>query len=237
MTNDRHRLASNKLLARLAEQEPRFDFGDFEPVDCPLDMPLFEAGQAISHVYFLDEGIASIVARSPEGFHFETGFIGREGFVLPSVALGADTIPHFGQMQVGGHGRRVTVKNFRAMFEASRALRNLCLRYAQVIIVQVACTAVSNAIHQFDKRLARFLLMCHDRSPSDDLTLTHEFMSAMLAVRRPTVTIALHVLEGKRLIWNDRGYVQITDRSGLELFAGDSYGVPEGEYRKLIGPL
>ena len=200
-------------------------------------MVLAEPDEIIPFVYFLDEGIASVVAQSPEGLNIEAGFIGRKGFVIPGVALGADTVPSLCQMQVAGHGHRIASSEFREAMESSRALRDLCLRFVQTVLVQTACTALSNTVHQIDERLTRWLLMCHDRSSSDDLALTHEFMSVMLGTRRPTVTTALHVLQGNGFIRNERGYVQIRNRAAMERFAGDSYGKPEEEYRKLIGPL
>jgi CRP-like cAMP-binding protein len=111
------------------------------------------------------------------------------------------------------------------------------LRFAQVQGVQTAFTALSNAVHPINERLARWLLMCHDRHDSDEIPLTHEFLSLMLAVRRPSVTTALHVLEGNRFIRAERGHVTIRNRTALEEFAGDGYGKPEAEYRRLIGPM
>jgi CRP-like cAMP-binding protein len=101
----------------------------------------------------------------------------------------------------------------------------------------MSITVLANAHYPVDERLARWLLMCHDRWDGDVLPLTHEFMAVMLAVRRPSVTTALHVLEGNRFIRAERGCVTIRDRSALEEFAGDSYGPPEREYERLIGPL
>ena len=198
---------------------------------------MIEPDEVIPFVYFLDEGITSVVAKSPEGLNIEAGFIGREGFVIPGVALGAATVPNLCQVQIAGRGHRITVSEFRVAMETNRALRDLCLLFAQTLIIQTACTALSNAVHQTDERLARWLLMCHDRSPSDDIALTHEFMAVMLGTRRPTVTTALHVLEGNGFIRNERGYVHIRNRAAMERFAGDSYGKPEEEYRKLIGPF
>lgn len=103
--------------------------------------------------------------------------------------------------------------------------------------MQTSYTALSNAVHPVDERLARWLLMCHDRVDGDELALTHEFLSLMLAVRRPSVTTALHVLEGNRFITAERGYITIRDRRRLEEFAGDAYGRPEAEYKRLIGPM
>ena len=113
----------------------------------------------------------------------------------------------------------------------------LLLRFVQALSTQTAFTALSNAVHQIDERLARWILMCDDRLDGADMPLTHEFMSIMLAVRRPSVTTALHILEGNRLIRAERGCIVVRDRAGLEEFAGDSYGVPEREYERLIGPL
>ncbi|MFE1602636.1 Crp/Fnr family transcriptional regulator [Methylobacterium sp. ID0610] len=117
------------------------------------------------------------------------------------------------------------------------SLRNLLLRFVQVRGLQTNFTALSNAVHPIDERLARRLLMCHDRSPTNEMALTHDFLSLMLAVRRPSVTTALHVLEGNGFIRTERGHITIRDRRGLEEFAQDAYGRPEAEYRRLIGPL
>ncbi len=117
------------------------------------------------------------------------------------------------------------------------ALRLLVGRFALTLGEQATYTALSNAVHQVDERLARWLLMCHDRSDSDDLALTHEYMSVMLTVRRPSVTSSLHVLEGNGFIRSERGYVTIRNRKALEEFAGDAYGKPEAVYRRLLGPF
>lgn len=103
-------------------------------------------------------------------------------------------------------------------------------------MVQTSYTALSNAVHPIAERLARWLLMSDDRLDGD-LPLTHEFLSIMLAVRRPSVTTALHVLEGNGFIRAARGSIVVRDRAALEEFAGDAYGVPEAEYERLIGPL
>ena len=104
-------------------------------------------------------------------------------------------------------------------------------------MVQMTFSVLANAVHHVEERLARWLLMVHDRSDGDDLALTHAFMGVMLSVRRPSVTTALHVLEGNRFIRAERGYVTIRDRAALELFAGDAYGRPEEEYRRLLGAM
>jgi CRP-like cAMP-binding protein len=119
----------------------------------------------------------------------------------------------------------------------SAPLRKLLMKYMQTLSTQTSYTALSNAVHHVDERLARWLLMCHDRVDGDEFALTHEFLSLMLAVRRPSVTTALHVLEGNGFIRSVRGYITILDRAALETFAADAYGRPEEEYRRLIGAI
>lgn len=151
--------------------------------------------------------------------------------------MGVDRTPYRCIVQVPGAGYRVPVQALEATMDALPALRETFLRFAHVLAMQTSYTALSNAVHPVDERLARWLLMCHDRSDGDAIPLTHEFMSVMLAVRRPSVTTSLHVLEGNRFIRSERGMVMIVDRRGLEEFAGDAYGAPEAEYARLIGPL
>jgi CRP-like cAMP-binding protein len=109
------------------------------------------------------------------------------------------------------------------------------LRFAHAMTVQAHYTGLSNAVHPIDERLARWLLMCDDRTDGGKLELTHDFLSIMLAVRRPSVTTALHVLEGNGFIRSERGCIIIRNRRALEEFAGDAYGKPEAEYRRLMG--
>ena len=109
------------------------------------------------------------------------------------------------------------------------------MKYVQAFGVQTSHTAISNAQARLDIRLARWLLMAHDRIGNDVLPLTHEFLSLMLAVRRPGVTDALNMLRKRGLILYKRGEITVRDRKGLERTAGESYGTPEAEYRRLIG--
>ena len=228
---------SNRLLSRLSA-------GDFatlapllEPVTCHLNSVLVDQDAAIEHTYFLDRGIASLVPFSPDGQSAEGGIIGREGYITPATLLGSKTIPYKIEMQMAGAGHRIPCRDLLEATDASASLRGVCLRYAQVLMVQMTYSVLANAVHHVEERLARWLLMCHDRSDSDDLALTHAFMAVMLSVRRPSVTTALHVLEGNHFIRAERGYVTIRDRPALELFASDAYGKPEEEYRRLLGEM
>ena len=115
-------------------------------------------------------------------------------------------------------------------------LCSLLMNYLHVITVQTSYTALSSSSSSIGERLARCFLMCHDRSAGDVIDLTHEVISLLLGVRRSGVTDAMHVLEGVKIIRATRGHVQVLDRARLEEAAGESYGVPEAEYRRLIGP-
>jgi CRP-like cAMP-binding protein len=151
--------------------------------------------------------------------------------------MGSDTAPNRIIIQVAGSGHRIGRAALIEAMDRSPSLRALLIRYVQALNVQTVFTALSNAVHPIEERLARWLLMCHDRIDGDEIGLTHEFMSVMLAVRRPSVTTALHVLEGNHFIRSERGWVTICDRKGLEEFAQDAYGKPEAEYDRLIGSM
>ena len=140
-------------------------------------------------------------------------------------------------MQIGGPGFRIANVHLQAAIAESVSLRVLLTRYLHCASIQIAYTAYSNAVHQIEARLARWLLMCHDRTDGDDIELTHQFVGIMLAVRRQSVTDALHVLEGNNLILASRGFITIRDRRGLRALAGEAYGVPEHEYAANIGGL
>ena len=227
----------NRLLARLGAEDFASLAPRLEPVDCPRSMVLAEPNERMSHAYFLDEGIASIVAMSGKEHQAEAGLVGREGFVHPVLVLGSDQTPQLIQMQMAGSGHRIPHDPFVEAHEGSATLRSMLLLFTQVLGVQSSFTLLANAVHSVDERLARWLLMCHDRSNSDDLPLTHNFMSTMLSVRRPSVTTSVHVLVGHGFIEADRGFITIRNRAALEAFANDAYGQPEAEYRRLLGPF
>jgi CRP-like cAMP-binding protein len=198
---------------------------------------LIEAGRTIAHIYFLEDGVGSTVAISPEGSRIEAGLFGREGMSGLPLVFSADRTPNETFIQIEGAALRLSADAFCEALGKSPTLTGLMLRYAQAMSVQAAHTTLSNALHDLPERLARWLLMCHDRVDGDDVLLTHEFMSIMLGVRRPGVTTALHVLEGGTLIRASRGRVTVRDRRRLEEYAADAYGVPEAEYERLIAPM
>jgi CRP-like cAMP-binding protein len=195
---------------------------------------LIAANKPITHVYFLESGIASEVAATPEGRRIEVCITGPEGMVGIPLLLDVDQTPHETFVQIEGETVRIEAAAFRGLIEERRNLRRTFAHYAYVAHLQTAGTALSNGSHTLEERLARWLLMCHDRVDGDEFPVTHEFLSTMLGVRRPGVTTAIHSLEGAGMIKARRSHVQVIDRTKLKAAAGDSYGVPETEYRRLI---
>lgn len=217
----------------LALLQPHFTRHDVQREDV-----LVKANAPIEHVYFLESGVASIVATMSPSRPTEVGIFGRDGVSATCLLLGSDRSPHQTFIQVGGGtALRIDAELYLAAVRRSETLRTTLLRYVQSMLVQAAQSTATNAYHRIESRLARWLLMCHDRVDGDEIALTHDFIAMMIAAERSGVTVSLHILEGAGMIYSKRGRVIIRDRETLEELAGDSYGVPEAEYRHLIGPL
>lgn len=227
----------NNLLSTLAQADAAWLREHLEPVELPLGTVIVEPDQPITHAYFIEEGLCSVVSRQVGGGRVEIGLFGRDGVSGTALLLGTDRIPHEIFLQVAGRGHRISADVLKRAAERSTDFRDLLLRYTQTFLIQTAQTALANAAAPAEERLARWLLMYHDRQDGDDLSVTHDFLSMMLGVRRPTVTVAIHVLEGAGLIRARRGRITVLERQGLEEAAGESYGTAEAEYERLIGPL
>jgi len=225
----------NRLLAALSPADLKSLQPLLQSVPLRLRQDLERPQRRIDDVYFPNLGIASVVAVQSRDTRIEVGLIGCEGMTGTAVVLGNDRSPHETYMQVEGEGQRITAANLRQAMNASDSLRNVLLRYVQVFMVQTAHTAIANARARLDERLARWLLMAHDRVRDDRLPLTHEFLSLMLGVRRAGVAEALHCLASQNFITAGRGEVVILNRRSIERVAGESYGTPEAEFRRLIG--
>ncbi|MDM9623296.1 Crp/Fnr family transcriptional regulator [Rhizobium sp. AC44/96] len=227
----------NRLLARLPDQEFRSIASMLEPIDLRQGFVVVEANKPIDHVYFLCSGIGSVITVSSGRHQPEAGMFGREGFSPTSAGVGGTISVHEVLMQVAGWGYRMSLDANLTALSRNPTFANLLARFIQTFASQISYTALSNVNCQIDTRLARWLLMSHDRVDGDEIALTHDFISLMLGVRRPSVTTALHVLEGRKFILSERGRITIRDRRGMEEFAGDAYGKPEEEYRRLIGDI
>src|SRR5581483_3880969 len=159
-----------------------------EPVDVKLYDVLEEPGAPIAGVYFIESGIASVVAIGKRDIRIEIGLIGREGMTGAAVVLDCGSSPHQTYIQVAGEAQRVSAEELRRAMRKSETLTSLLLKFAQALMVQTAHTAIANARGKLEERLARWLLMAHDRVEGDELPLTHYFLALMLGVRRPGVT-------------------------------------------------
>ena len=227
----------NLLLRRLSADDYALLRPLLDTIEVRKGDVLVRPNEPITCIHFPENCLASIVAISPEGQRIEAGLFGYEGMSGMPVVLGADRSPNETFIQIEGRLRQLPVDALRDALDRSPTMLDLFLRFAQAMSVQTAHTALSNGLHGIAERLARWILMCHDRIEGDDLFLTHEFMSLMLGVRRPGVTTALHALEGRHLVRATRGRVTVRDRARLEAFAAGAYGVPESEYERLIAPL
>lgn len=185
-------------------------------------------------VYFMERGIASVVAEVVEGRGVELGVVGREGMVGVGIVYGDAGRPFRIFMQMEGAAYRFSAERMTAAMAERPTLRRLMLRYARTFSIQVATTALANGRSKLDERLCRWLLMVGDRA-GPRFNITHEFIAVMLAVRRSGVTLALQTLEGKGLIRAMRGSITIVDRNGLIAMANGAYGFAEREYKRLLG--
>lgn len=227
----------NRLLLALDVSDFNRLAPHLEAISLPRLHNLSSPGMIADYCYFPEAGIGSIVAEVAGGRKAEVGIFGRDGMSPTSLIMNVPTTPYSTFMQIAGHGYRIHSLKLSNAADESLSLRTLLLRYAQAMTVQVSFTALSNATDNVEQRLARWLLMCHDRSDGNTIALTHAFLSVMLAVRRQSITTALHVLEGLHLILAERNQISIRDRDGLQLFASGAYGPAEDNYRRLVGNL
>lgn len=194
-------------------------------------------GEPIAAVHFPEPGMISVIAHAPNGVQSEAGIVGPEGMVGLALLNGVDRTPHTAVVQVPCRTLRIEAEAFRTALVESPTLHAYFLRYAQLYTVQLAQAGLCNAHFTIEQRLARWLLMCHDRADREDLPLTHETLSLMLGVRRAGVTTGLRVLELAGALKMRRGGIGIRNRAVLLAVAGASYGVPEAEYARILGEL
>jgi CRP-like cAMP-binding protein len=188
----------------------------------------------ITHAYFLETGLASVVAVDNEDHRIEVGVIGCEGMTGVSLIMGDDRAQHSTYMQIAGAGHRIPQEALCTAIAQSEAMRTLMLKWAQGFMIQTAHTALANGRAKLEQRLARWLLMAHDRLTSNAVPLTHEFLAVMLGVRRAGVTVAIHSFERRGFVTTRRGQLTVVDRAGIEQVAGSFYGTPEAELKRLF---
>jgi CRP-like cAMP-binding protein len=225
----------NRLLARLPRNDRQRIVAGCEPVDLPMGMVLGEPGERIRHVYFPTESFISMTTPIDMGTTLEVGLVGNEGMLGTSLILGMDVAPLHALVQGEGTALRMTKAHFRRELEQSRALERVMKRYLYVLISQVAQTAACTHFHLVEARLARWLLMTHDRAHADGFRVTHEFLAFMLGVRRVGITKAAGALQTRNLISYRRGHITILDRSALEAASCGCYAVDKATYTRIMG--
>jgi CRP-like cAMP-binding protein len=225
----------NRLLASLEPKDLALLQPHLRSLEVAVRHEIERPNRKIVDVYFMDAGIASVVAVHPDETQVEVGLVGPEGMTGTAVVLDGDQSPHSTYIQVAGEAQSIKADELRKAMRASDSLRTVFLKYVQVFMAQTTHTAIANARAQINRRLARWILMAHDRTGNKTLPLTHEFLALMLGVRRPGVTETLQSLKRQKLIETGRNQIVVLNRNGIEKLAGYFYGVPEKEYRRLIG--
>ena len=230
-----HGAEQNRLLAALPVEEYAHLLPMLVPARLHLKDVLVEPDTPIRDVWFVREGVGSVLATEQEGGTVEVGTIGPEGFVGLPVLNGTDAMPYRVIVQVVGHAWRLPADAFRAVIDERPAVRRVMLRYSQYFTDQVSQHAACNHLHTIEERCARWLLMTHDRVQGDRFELTHEFLSLMLGVRRAGVTVAMGVLQAEGLVRYVRGRVTIIDRPRLEEASCGCYHVTRTALTRLLG--
>ncbi|HZS44469.1 MAG TPA: Crp/Fnr family transcriptional regulator [Blastocatellia bacterium] len=213
----------NRLLAAL----PRRDYNRLRPhletVLLPINKILYEPNEIIRYAYFCNDAVVSLVSIFTDRRSVEVGLIGNEGMAGIQIILGGATPRTRAVVQIADGAERITAKALKTEFDRGGALHDILLRYVLSLFTQVSQTAACNRTHRLEARLARWLLMVHDRVDSDEFRLTQELISQMLGTTRPEVTIAAILLQRDGLIRYSRGRMRIIDRSGLESAACECY--------------
>jgi CRP-like cAMP-binding protein len=225
----------NRLLSALPDSDRDLLQPHLELVGLDVHQMLEKPGDLISHVYFIETGLVSIVGVTKPNHRIEVGMIGYEGMTGLGVVLGSDRSANELLVQSAGSALRICTSSLRKAMGSSQSLTSTLLSYVHASMVQGSQTALANGRGRLDERLARWLLMWHDRIQSDEFAITHELLALLLGVRRQGVTVTLHELEGRGLIRSVRCRIRIVDRPGLQLAANGFYGIPEYEYERSIG--
>jgi CRP-like cAMP-binding protein len=232
MAPDPSSTCRNQLLRALSADDLALLAPLLTSVDLAVRTELERPNRPIKNVFFPEVGMVSVVANGARRKQLEVGIIGREGMTGLMVVLGNDRSPYSTYIQIAGSGQCMASDDLRSAMRRSPTLAGVLFRYVQAFMIQTSQTALSNGSAKLEERLARWLLMAHDRMDSDKLPLIHDFLALMLGVRRPGVTIAINSLEKQGLIRANRGSITLLDREGLKQVAGASYGVPEAEYKR-----
>jgi len=207
---------ANQLLASLPKKDFKALERHLEEIPLVFEELLYKPNVLIRDVYFPNSGIVSLLAGVNERSTLEVGLVGNEGMVGLSVFMGVNTSLNYAVVQGIGSAMKMKVTAFRKECNNGGGLPRILQRYSHSLLTQITQCAVCNQFHSLDARLARWLLMTHDRMGEDEFQVTHEFLSNMLGVRREGVSLAAADLQKRKLIRYSRGTLKVLDRAGLE---------------------
>lgn len=213
----------NLLLAALPGKIYRDLLPALAPATLAFGDVLYEPEARIRHVYFPSDCLVSLLTVADDRLALEVGMVGREGMVGAPLALGIALSPVRALVQGGGAALRMSAGRFASALRHSPPLQDRVHGYVHALMSQISRTAACNRFHVVEARLARWLLMTRDRVGSGEFRMTHEFLAAMLGVRRVGVTEAASALQRKELIEYRRGRIRILDRAGLEAASCSCY--------------
>jgi len=218
-----NKTSTNRLLASLSEAE--FHIFQNHLVRVPLNFGsvIYEPSATIDDVYFPESGIVSLLSPVDKNSSLELGLVGNEGFAGLPVFLGVKQSQYRAVVQGSGSALRISVGEFLGVCENNKNLSFVLRQYIHSFISQISRSAACNRFHSIDERMARWLLMTHDRMQVDEFQITHEFLSNMLGVRREAVSRAAGELQRKGIIRYSRGKLTVSDRAGLENAACGCY--------------
>jgi CRP-like cAMP-binding protein len=224
----------NRILRALPKKEYKRLVAHLEPVPLPFAEVLYEPGDTINYVYFPNAGIVSLLSTVEDRSTLEIGVIGNEGMVGLSVLLGVKISPTRALVQGEGSAMRMKSATFRKAINGDGSMLKLLYRSTHALMTQISQSAACNRFHNVEARLARWLLMTHDRMGTDEFRLTQQFLSDMLGVRRVGVTNAATALQRNKLITYSRGQITVLNRAGLEAAACKCYSIIKAEYDSFL---
>ena len=195
---------------------------------------VFKPNKPIAHVDFPLYGVLSVVVEMEDGQVAEVGTIGNEGNSGLAVQLGADTSPNKAFYQIPGESKRMSAGDFREEISKNKRFERIMRLGAQGFVSQVAQSTACNRLHTVERRLCRWILMCHDRVGGPTIHLTQQFIAQMLGVRRASISEVAGSLQQADLIRYSRGRIEIVSRRALERAACECYGVVRKEYERLL---
>jgi CRP-like cAMP-binding protein len=226
---------ANHLLSAITASDRSAIARMCEPCELVIGDVVCEPNAPIRQVFFPTTSYISLITPEGAAESLEVGLVGSEGMFGTTLILGIGTSPLKGLVQGSGMAMRMSPPDFVRAFGEYESFRRVVNAYLYILMSQIAQTAACGRYHHLEPRLARWILMTHDRAATDTFRLTHVFLAQMLGVRRAGVTEAAGLLQGRGLIQYRRGSVQVLNRAALEAISCPCYGAANSVYRQHLG--